>query len=100
VLVAVDSQIVFRTYVFSERAHTLEQVISIFVIVQQNEGTNIYSAHSRVYALVLAHIDLAQRNGKERFSGLEDLAHWAEVGEYRTVGTFTRDPQNAALRPQ
>ena len=38
---------------------------------------------------MLAHIDLAQRNSKECFSGLEDLAHRAEVGEYRTVGTFT-----------
>jgi hypothetical protein len=49
--------------------YALEQVISIGIIVQQNEGTNIYSAHSRVYALVLAHIDFAQRNGKKRFSG-------------------------------
>src|SRR6056300_1293315 len=90
VLVAVDGQIVFRAYVLSERAHALEQVISIYLIVKQNERTDVHSAHSRVYALVLAHIDLTQRNGKERFGGLEDLAHWAEVGEYRTVGTFTR----------
>ena len=49
---------------------------------------------------MLAHIDLAQRNGKERFSGLEDLAHWAEVGEYGTVGTITRvdKMQRYALR--
>ena len=39
---------------------------------------------------MLAHIDLAQRNGKERFSGLEDLACGSEVGEYGTVGAMAR----------